>query len=74
MSITIIVPARNEHQAQRIAASRRIPEDSWIWVDPAFADAYAARCERFGVPARVLTTPTAARTVVVRSPHERSAA
>ena len=63
--MTIIIPARNEHQAQRIAATRRLPEDSWVWVDPAFADAYAARCVAFGVDARVLTTPPAARTVVV---------
>jgi len=63
--MTIIIPAPNEPRAQRIAATSRLPEDSWTWVDPAFAEAYAARCEAFGVPARVLTTPPAARTVVV---------
>jgi len=72
--MTIIVPAPSHDAAARIAASRRLPDDAWAWVDPAFADAYAARCERFGVDASVLTTPPAARTVVVRSPHERSAA
>jgi len=72
--MTIIIPARNEHQAQRIAATARIPDGAWVWVDPAFADAYAARCDRFGVAARVLTTPPAARTVVVRPPHERRVA
>ena len=72
--MTIIIPARNEHQAQRIAASRRIPKDSWVWVAPDIADAYAARCAAFAVDTRVLTTPPTARTVVVRSPRERSAA
>ena len=69
-----IIPARNGHQAQRIAESRRIPDDSWTWAAPEIADAYAARCVALGVPAHVLTARPAARTVVVRSPHERRVA
>lgn len=72
--MTIIVPARNEHQAQRIAEARRIPDDAWTWIDPDIADAYAARCVAFGVDAHVLTARPAARTVVVSTAHERSRA
>jgi len=63
--MTSIIPAPSHDAAARIAASRRIPDEAWTWIDPAFADAYAARCAAFGVDARVLTTPPAARTVVV---------
>ena len=72
--MTIIIPAPCHAHAAVEAFAKRLPEDSWAWCDPAFADAYAARCAAFGVATRVLTTPPAARTVVVRSPHERSAA
>jgi len=74
MTPTTIIPASNEYSARLTAAYRRIPADEWTWCLPADADAYAARCVAFGVDARVLTTPPAARTVVVRPPHERSAA
>jgi len=74
MTATIIVPAPSHAYAAVEAFAKRIPDGAWVWVDPAFAEAYAARCAVFGVAARVLTTPPAARTVVVRSPHERSAA
>jgi len=63
--MTIIVPAPSHAYAAVEAFAKRLPEDSWVWCDPAFADDYAARCVAFGVPARVLTTPPAARTVVV---------
>ena len=74
MSITIIVPARSEPEARRIAASRRIPDADWVWIAPELAVGYADDCAARGVPVYVLTDRPAARTVVVRSPHERSAA
>jgi len=72
--MTIIVPARSELEACRIAAVHRIPLDAWTWVAPEIADAYAAQCDALGVAAHVLTARPAARTVVVRSQHERSVA
>jgi len=63
--MTIIIPAISLDVAKRRARLVELPDGAWVWVDPAFADAYAARCVAFGVDARVLTTPPAARTVVV---------
>lgn len=74
MTPTIIVPARCQTEADRLSAAHRIPDESWTWCDPAYAEAYAAQCERYGVDVRVLTARPAARTVVVRSPHERRVA
>jgi|GEM_PF-2343388 len=71
MTATTIVPAPNLYRARSIAAERRIPEPDWVWIAPDLADAYAARCVARGVAAHVLTARPAARTVVVRSPHER---
>ena len=65
MPTTIIVPARSEPEADRIAAFRRLPPESWTWIAPELADAYAARCVARGVDAHVLTARPAARTVVV---------
>jgi len=74
MTATTIVPARSEPEADRIAAQRRIPPEDYVWCDPAYAEALAARCEGYGVDARVLTARPVARTVVVATQHERSRA
>ena len=65
MPTTIIVPARSHDEADRIAALRRLPDDSWTWIAPELADDYAAQCQARGVDARVLTDRPVARTVVV---------
>jgi len=72
--VIVIVPARSEPEADRLAAVHRIPDGCWAWCDPAYAETYADDCAARGVAARVLTARPAARTVVVRSPHERRVA
>ncbi|HXH79547.1 hypothetical protein [Nocardioides sp.] len=74
MTATIIVPARSEPEADRLAAVHRIPDGCWTWCDPAYAYAYADTCAARGVPTFVLTARSVARTVAVRTQHEWSAA